>query len=383
MAMTKNKRLKVAAGIVLGLIVLAMVAMHFAGRILKDQVVQALGPESELRSIHLGLTGVVVQGLRIRAPEGWPADDALRAEQVIIIPDFRSLFSGTYRIYSITIERAYLSALRSKDGRLRVLPSLLEKLPDNKSKREEPSKDKTLQLIIGHIGLHDCALEFFDATVRRPPFKVRLEQVHAQVSDLLVPAMTTKSEIVLEGVIKGVQRDGHMSIKGWIEPATQESSIKTNLRGVDLVALEPYLIKASETGIQRGSLDLEVQSDVRKKQLHAPGVVTLSGLKLSSTNGSFMGVPRQMVVGLLKDEKDQISVKFNIDGDLANPHFSLNEAFATRLASGMAETLGVSLSGLAGGVGTMGQKGAQAAGEAVKGVGDAIGNLFGDDEKKK
>lgn len=380
--MTNNKRFKLVAGIALGLVVLAAAAMHFAGRILKDQVEEALGSESEVKSIHLGLTGVVVEGLRIRAPEGWPSDDTLRAERVVVTPDVRSLFSGVYRIGSITIERAYLSALRSTDGRLRVLPSLLEKLPDAKTRQPKPSETAALQLAIGHIELRDSAMEFFDATVRRPPFKVRLEQLHAQVSDLLVPAMTTKSEIVLEGVIKGVQRDGHLSIQGWIEPATKESSIKTRLRGIDLVALEPYLIKASESGVQRGALDLDVQADVHKKRLQAPGVVTLSGLKLSSSSGSFMGVPRQMVLGLLKNENDQISIKFTLEGDLDNPRFSLNEAFATRLASGMAEVLGVSLSSLVGGVGTIGQKGAQAAGDAVKEAGTAIGHLFSDEPKK-
>ena len=382
MTMTTNKRFKLVAGIVLGLVALVMVATHFAGRVLKDQVVQALGPESELQSIHLGLTGVVVEGLRIHGPKGWPADDTLRAERVSITPDLRSLFSGTYRIGSITVEKAYLSALRTNDGRIHMVPSLLDKPADKKTEKETQAKGEAMKLAIGHVELRDCALEFFDATVRRPPFKVRLEQLHAQVSDLLIPELTARSDIALDGVIKGVQRDGHVSIKGWIETATKESSIKTSLRGIDLVALEPYLIKASETGVQRGTLDLEVQSDVRKKQLQAPGVVTLSGLKLSSSGGSFMGVPRQMVVSLLKNGKDQISVKFKLDGDLDNPHFSLNEAFATRLASGMAETMGVSLSGLAGGVGTMGQKGAQAAGEAVKGVGGAIGDLFSSDKKK-
>lgn len=59
-----------------------------------------------------------------------------------------------------------------------------------------------------------------------------------------------------------------------------------------------------------------------------------------------------------------------------------NEAFATRLASGLAENLGVSLRGVAEGVGGLGQKGVQAGEEAVKGVGGPLQQLFGGRKKR-
>ena len=62
------------------------------------------------------------------------------------------------------------------------------------------------------------------------------------------------------------------------------------------------------------------------------------------------------------------------DFDIDDPRFSLNEALSTRVAFSMAETLGVSLGGVATGVGALGQKGVEAAGEATKG---AVRQLFG------
>ena len=47
-------------------------------------------------------------------------------------------------------------------------------------------------------------------------------------------------------------------IAGWAELTTKDSSVKTTLRTVDLVALQPYLIKAPETGVQKGTLDLDL-----------------------------------------------------------------------------------------------------------------------------
>jgi hypothetical protein len=377
-----HNKLRIFAAVFIGGIIALVVATQLACHILKAQVMEALGPESQLDSIHLGLTGVVVEGLRIRAPKDWPTQDSLRAKRVIIRPDLRALLTGTYRVGSITVEEAYLSVLRTSSGRIRMLPNLLEKPRAKSSDPERPSSDDIPQVSFGHIELRDSALEFFDATIRRPPFKLRLEQLQMKVSDLRVPQLNTRSDITLEGVIKGVQHDGNITVKGWMEPASQDSSIRTTLHEVDLVALEPYLIKASETGVQRGSLDLDVQSEVRRKQLQAPGTVSLSGLRLTSGSGSFMGVPRAMVLSFLKNGKDQIILKFKLDGDLNNPHFSLNEAMSTRIASGMAETLGLSLGGLAQGVGTMGQKGAQAVGDTAKDMGNAIGHLFSGEEKK-
>ena len=48
----------------------------------------------------------------------------------------------------------------------------------------------------------------------------------------------------------------------------------------------------------------------------------------------------------------------------------------------MAEMLGVSIRGVAEGVGTLGQKGVQVTGEAVKSLGGALQGLFGGQKKK-
>lgn len=75
-------------------------------------------------------------------------------------------------------------------------------------------------------------------------------------------------------------------------------------------------------------------------------------------------------------------MSFVIEGDVNNPRFALNEAFATRIASSLAENLGVSIREVAEGVGGLGQKGVEAAGEAAKGVGGALQQLLGGQKKR-
>lgn len=83
-----------------------------------------------------------------------------------------------------------------------------------------------------------------------------------------------------------------------------------------------------------------------------------------------MGMPRSAVVSMMKDKSGKISINFALDGNINDPHFSLNENLMTRVGSSMAGTLGISIEGLAKGVGSAGSG-------IAKGLGDSVGKLFG------
>jgi hypothetical protein len=136
---------------------------------------------------------VNVDGLRIRGPKGWPAADALLAERVVIVPSLRSLFSPQFQVYSITIVRPYLSALRTTDGKLDVVPSLLAGAPasDHQAGSSSPGSPRTVS--VGRITLRDGTLDFFDATIARPPLKIRVEQIQATVRDVVTPTFTERA----------------------------------------------------------------------------------------------------------------------------------------------------------------------------------------------
>jgi hypothetical protein len=161
-----------------------------------------------------------------------------------------------------------------------------------------------------------------------------------------------------------------VALNGEVVPATRDASLVLSIVGADLVAFQPYLIRAADTRVKRGTMDLEIRPVVRAGRLRAPGTLTLRGLELDS-GSTFMGMSRAAVVGLLKDRADRISVNFTLEGQLDDPAFSLNESFATRVAGSVADTLGVSLGGLVRGVG-------KAGGSVLEGVGDAVDRLLGD-----
>ena len=378
--MTEAKRRWWVVAAVLLLVVLiggGIVGFRMALGIIKGKVVEALGQGSEITAIRVGWSSVEVVGLRIKGPQGWPAAETLRAERVVIVPSLRSLLSDQIRIGSITVVRPYLSMLRTREGKLRVVPSLLERAP---AKGQTAAGPPTRSAAISRIELEDGVVELFDATVAQPPLKIRLEKLQASARNVLVPTLTGKSEFDMVASVKGVQRDGRARVTGWLEAATKDSSVKTELRSVDLVAFQPYFSKASETRIQRGGLDMDLASEVSKNRLRAPGKLTISDLEFEPARGAldtFMGLPRASVVSFLKNRDNKISVNFLLEGDINNPQFTLNEVLATRIAASLAETLGLSIRGLAEGVGGLGRKGAEAVGETAKGLGGALRQLFG------
>lgn len=366
--MKKNKftrTILIALAAIAVLAAAAMAGLHFAAGILKSQIEQALGEDSEVQEIALGWSSVEIRGVRIRAPKGWPAAETLRAERVVIRPDLLGLFSARVHVPRITVENAYVSALRARDGKVRILPSLLEAPAKQRDGNAAPMPG----ISIGTIELRDGVLEFFDATVRQPAHKIRLEQLHARVDDLRLPDLASRTRIQLDGTVKGVQRNGRLQIDGWAELGAKNSDITTKLQGVDLVALQPYLIKASEAGVKRGALDLKLKSSVRNNRLHAPGTITLSGLELASNGGAFgtfMGMPRQAVIAGMKNRNDQITIDFTLDGNLNDPKFSLNDSVALQVGVALAKSLGISIEGLAKGLGS-----------GVEGLGGAVKKLFG------
>lgn len=352
-----QRRIAVAGAIFLGLLLLAVIALNIATRQLQAEVALALGPRASIGAIRPGWTGIDVLDLRIQGPAGWPVADELRASRVRITPDPRSLFGGPWRIAQVRVEGAYLAVLRTRDGKTRVLPSLLEK-PQDKTKPAPTAAKADPQakplLVIGRVALDAAQVEFFDSSVRQPALRLTLDHVDADVGPLVLPQLDKPLQVTLDGVFKGVQRDGRIRIDGDYTVASRDADIRARFNDVDLVTLQPYLLKVADKGIKRGTLDLDLRASVVRNQLKAPGQLTLTGVEFASDGAlsTFAGVPRQAVLAAMS-KNGKIDVKFTLEGRLDDPAFSLNENLATRIASGMAESLGVSLSGMVKGLGGM------------------------------
>jgi hypothetical protein len=225
----------------------------------------------------------------------------------------------------------------------------------------------------------DSVLEIFDEKVADPPVKIRLEQVEATLRDVDFPGRRGRSPFTLDGAVKGAARDGHAHLTGWAAFGLHESSVATQLRSVDLVVLEPYLVRQAKTGIRAGTLDLEMQSDVRAGQIKAAGRMVITGLELEPDEGlvdTVLGLSRRAMLAALRENDDKIALEFTLEGEVHHPKFSLEAAPGTKLAYSIVEALGLSLGGLVEGVATIGLKGGEVLGDTALGLGEAVWDLF-------
>lgn len=344
------RRLLIAAAI-LGLVLACVfAAYHYAVQRLHGALLEALGPRASVGQVDVGWSRIELRDLRIRAErQRWPAEDELRAARVTVVPDFLAVFSGNWRVGHVRIDKAYVSLHRSRDGKLHVLPALLEKPARGKP---QPAGTAAPLVLIDRVSFDDAQIEFFDASVRQPPHRMRLVDLDAEVKDLKLPALDRPVGLRIEGVFKGPQRDGRLKIAGTLTPATRDADLKADFRGVDLIALQPFLLKMAEGSVRRGTLDLQLSARVQRNQLNAPGKLTLTGLELSD-NALFAGIPQRALLSAMSKRDGRVEVHFTLAGRLDDPNFSLNENVTTRVASALAQTLGVSMGGVVEGVGSV------------------------------
>jgi hypothetical protein len=371
------KRWQAIAIVVIAVLAIGvLVGYHLGVRLLQDKVVAALGPGSRLTELKVNWFSIELLGLSIDGPKGWPAARAFEAERVTIVPDLRTLFTDKIGISSIVVEKPYLSVLRLP-GKLVMVPSLMER--DGNKRNGGSSENSTRAVMISTIKLKDGSLDLYDATVSRPPLKTRMEEIEAVIRDVATPA-SDKTHFDLDGIVKGVKRDGRAKLSGWVGPGARDSSSRIALEAADLVALQPYLVKNNEARVAKGTLDLKLASEVRNNNLDGKGKVVLQDLEFAPGRGyfdTFMGLPRNAVISFLKDNNNAIDVDFTLKGNTSNPNFSLNESLSTRIATAMAGQLGVSIRNVAEGLGTLGRKGMEGAGSVVEGVGSVVKRLFG------
>ena len=196
--MARNRRgrwLLISTAVPAAILLAMLVLFHFAARSLKADVLQALGPESEVTDLHVGVTSIIITGLNVAAPRGWPAKSTLRAERVVIMPNLRQLLSRRIQINSVTIEDGYISVLRPKEGGgLKILPSMLEEHKKQKAENEGRT---------GHIDtvqLNNCVVDLFDASVAGRE-KMHLDAVHGTIEDIQIPKLDSQAKVDLQALI--------------------------------------------------------------------------------------------------------------------------------------------------------------------------------------
>ena len=334
----------------------------FAAHDAKHRILQALGPRATVGSISLNYPTVTLHDVHVAAsdaPGAWPSDQEFDAQEVAVDITAASLWA--YRrgeplaIADVRVRDGTLVMLRTT-GHLTILPALRDTARADAAARQAsqavaPGEPATA-LVIEHMRFDRMAVDLHDATVPGgKPQRLRFEQVQGTVADLALPRLAQAIKLDLQGVLKGPERDGQVSLKGSVTPPAHDANLAIRLAGVDMVALQPYLLRLGERSVRHGRLDLSMDAGVADRVVHAPGQLTITGLEFGDAEGgTFAGVGRRAVLSALKRD-GRIALKFTLEGRTDDPKFSLDESLTVRLAAGLGESLGVGVKGVVEGVG--------------------------------
>ena len=378
---SRRTTITLAILLVAGLTLAVLVAGHVALSLLKTKIEAALGPNTRVGSVEVSLLHIELRDVHVRAAGKWPTQDEISAQSVVIDPYWRDLLNDRpLRIGRVVIADGVISVVRRKDGAIEVAPSFLAALKASGDSEPAPHRPA---ITIGALEFTNFRLEFFDASVRQPPLHLVFDRLSARVGRIELNAPEKPIDFDVRGSIRSAGpklAPGTVILSGTMVPATGDARIITRIHGADVVALEPYLLRAGEAGVESGVLDLDLEAVVRSHRLHAPGTLTFSHLVLARSSGvvgTFMGMSREAAIANLKNAKGQVTVHFTLDGNLDDPHFSVNESLSTRVGVALAQALGVSIGGVAKALGALGEKSVEAVGHAAQGVGGAVERLFG------
>jgi hypothetical protein len=353
--MTRSTRHWILAAAALLLGVAGLLGYRLALQRLHDSIEASLGPRATLEAVTLDWTGVELRGLRVARAARTLAGGAGTECRA------RARAAGAVEPVASRLARGQRDC-----GRRERVPAAHE--GGHIARAAEPARGRACRprgraacgttLRIGELRLRDVAVDFYDASVvagRAAPHRIRLEALHADVGPLALPALDEKAALSLQAVLRGPRRSGTLSLRGNLTPATRDADLALKAKGLDLVALQPYLLRPNEGTVRRGALDMTLNAKVKAQYLDAPGHVTLIDLELAGGEGAFgtfAGVPRHAVLAAMSRD-NRIELAFKLEGRLDDPKFSLNELFAVRFAVGLANKLGVSVGGVVEGVGSV------------------------------
>ncbi|MGQ9571424.1 MAG: hypothetical protein ACUVUQ_11425 [Thermodesulfovibrionales bacterium] len=131
--------------------------------------------------------------------------------------------------------------------------------------------------------------------------------------------------------------------------------------------------------VKKGTFDLDMVIKVKARKINAPGKATLRGLDFEKESGigrTFLNIPRLAVINFLKNNNDEITVNFVLEGDIDNPKFNIREKFMEIISIAIAERLGLSIKKIGESIVTLGAEGVKEVGKGIKDLGEGIKEIF-------
>jgi hypothetical protein len=336
--MRRKTLIYVSLSVLVLLVVGAGILLHNANRIIKYELRQFLGKGFSVEDISLRWGSVIAQGVKLDRPDG---QDAFSAKDVKVRGNFIGVLKKENIISDITLDAPYLFIEIDKKGEVVFPLPDRRTTPAKKLKKQKSSDKSTAPFLIHKFKVKDGSLDYLDRKVSAIPALIKMREVRADVKNFSMPPDSRISIYELDAVIPGKVRKGTLSSMGAINFKTKDTKAKLTIKGLDITQLRPYYEKKGDVEVTHGFLSLDSDMVIQNRNIKSSGTITIKGLEFKKSEGSFLGMPLLAVTKLLKDNHDQITLDFTLEGDLDNPKFNITESLVQKLSLSLAKLLGM------------------------------------------
>jgi hypothetical protein len=318
----------------------------YAVKFIQARLQQVVGPGFTIAEIKIKSTYLSAKGIRYEDPLS--KRRIFLIEEMRVYPALSSLLKRTLSIRECMILQPSFFFYRSREGSLIGPWTTVEKKEKGKEISDDREKKggEPIYIKIDRFRIRRGSVDFEDRKIAEPPAQIQLRELDLELKNIQYPFISSHSPIELKGKIKGRKNDGNIYTKGWLDLKTMDMETSFKVGGLEIKVFEPYYRKRFSAEIESGYFNMESKIAVEKRMINAPGQLELVDLRIEEGSGTILWIPAKTLASLLRNKGNRIQIEFRVKGNMDDPQFSLQEAFLTRVAVSLAETLGIPIKGV-------------------------------------
>lgn len=269
---------------------------------------------------------------------------ALAVVENIVVDTLQLNNTADIAIKSVLINGLEADVHANKEGEIAVLKDLF--VTADKEQTAEPKKATKQGLIkIGSIkttGENNVkiAYQIADEHIKKLIHirKLEMGELNSDAANKLTP-------IVFDATIN---KHSILFIDGGIAPFSKKTNanIKAKLKAFELPEFSPIIRNELGYDIQSGQLNADINVEIKQNILDGKMQLDIHGLVMEPADADKMAkmtqqlsMPLDSALSLLRDDKDDISLKIPVKGDLAKPDFDVADVINTALGNALQGTV--------------------------------------------
>lgn len=252
--------------------------------------------------------------------------------------------AGHFSLNKLRVEGVQAALLKRKNGKLDVLDNLLEVSTATTSAPPEASGDspaaeaKAPVIRVGEFSLGKGSNFSYRDESLFPPFdtKVVVERMSLKPVDL-----SGEEKGNLDASFK-LNKNGTLTVSGDLVPSSAKpgAKLKVVMKNFDMPGLTGFVEGDFGQAIKTGQMDMTSDIKVASGKIDAKNKLKIRKLELekSAQPGKAeqgLGMPVDMALDMLRDDKGDIEMDVPVSGRLDDPDINVNDVINTALVSAM------------------------------------------------